>query len=88
MSLKAELDAFRSEFMVTVAPETRDAMVRADMETGCFRHSAKRVEGRRWRAGFPVARRWRRLRTFAGAAYVRSSCPQFLPRRLAPILKP
>ena len=32
MSLKAELDAFRSEFMATVAPEIRDAMVRADME--------------------------------------------------------
>ena len=32
MSLKAELDAFRSEFMAQVAPEVRDAMVRADME--------------------------------------------------------
>ena len=32
MSLKAELDAFRSEFMANVAPEVRDAMVRADME--------------------------------------------------------
>ncbi len=32
MSLKAELDAFRSEFMANVAPEIRDAMVRADME--------------------------------------------------------
>jgi peroxiredoxin len=32
MSLKAELAAFRSEFMATVAPEIRDAMVRADME--------------------------------------------------------
>jgi peroxiredoxin len=32
MSLKGELDAFRSEFMAKVAPEIRDAMVRADME--------------------------------------------------------
>ena len=32
MSLKAELDAFRSEFMAHVPPEVRDAMVRADME--------------------------------------------------------
>jgi peroxiredoxin len=32
MSLKAELAAFRSEFLATVAPEIRDAMVRADME--------------------------------------------------------
>ena len=32
MSLKAELDAFRSEFMAQVPAEIRDAMVRADME--------------------------------------------------------
>jgi hypothetical protein len=32
MSLKAELDSFRSEFMAQVPPEVRDAMVRADME--------------------------------------------------------
>lgn len=32
MLLKAELDAFRSKFMANTAPETRDAMVRADME--------------------------------------------------------
>jgi peroxiredoxin len=32
MSLKAELDAFRSGFMAQVPPEIRDAMVRADME--------------------------------------------------------
>jgi peroxiredoxin len=32
MSLKTELDTFRSEFMANVAPETRDAMVLADME--------------------------------------------------------
>jgi peroxiredoxin len=32
MSLKAELDAFRSEFMAQAPPEIRDAMVRADME--------------------------------------------------------
>ena len=32
MSLKAELDSFRSEFMAQVAPEVRDSMVRADME--------------------------------------------------------
>jgi len=32
LSLKAELDAFRSEFMAQVAPEIREAMVRADME--------------------------------------------------------
>jgi peroxiredoxin len=32
MSLKTELDDFRSEFMANVAPEIRDAMVRADME--------------------------------------------------------
>src|SRR5580658_3422501 len=32
MSLKAELDAFRSEFMAQVSPEIREAMVRADME--------------------------------------------------------
>jgi peroxiredoxin len=32
MSLKAELDTFRSGFMASVAPEIRDAMVRADME--------------------------------------------------------
>jgi peroxiredoxin len=31
-SLKTELDSFRSEFMANVAPEIRDAMVRADME--------------------------------------------------------
>ena len=32
MSLKAELDAFRSEFTVQVPPEIREAMVGADME--------------------------------------------------------
>jgi hypothetical protein len=32
MSLKAELDAFRSEFVAQVPSESRDAMVRADME--------------------------------------------------------
>jgi hypothetical protein len=32
MSLKGELDAFRSEFMAQVSPEIRDAMVRADLE--------------------------------------------------------
>ena len=32
MSLKAELDAFRSEFISQVPPEIREAMVRADME--------------------------------------------------------
>jgi peroxiredoxin len=32
MSLKAELDAFRSEFMAQVPLEIREAMVRADME--------------------------------------------------------
>jgi len=32
MSLKAELDAFRCGFMGQLPPETRDAMVRADME--------------------------------------------------------
>ncbi|HYZ83362.1 MAG TPA: hypothetical protein VE621_03130 [Bryobacteraceae bacterium] len=31
MSLKAELDAFRSEFMAQLPPEIRDAMIRADM---------------------------------------------------------
>jgi hypothetical protein len=39
MSLKAELDAFRSEFMAQVSPEIRDAMVRADM-AGRLRHGA------------------------------------------------
>jgi len=32
MSLKAELEAFRSEFMAQVPSEVRDALVRADME--------------------------------------------------------
>src|SRR5579863_7061041 len=32
MSLQAELDAFRSEFMAQVPPEIHDAMVRACME--------------------------------------------------------
>jgi peroxiredoxin len=32
MSLKAELDGFRSEFMAQAPPEVRDAMIRADME--------------------------------------------------------
>jgi peroxiredoxin len=32
MSLKTELDTFRSEFMANVGPEIRDAMVLADME--------------------------------------------------------
>jgi peroxiredoxin len=32
MSLKAELGAFRSEFMAQVSPEIHEAMVRADME--------------------------------------------------------
>ena len=32
MLLKAELDAFRLEFMAQVPPEIREAMVRADME--------------------------------------------------------
>jgi peroxiredoxin len=32
MSLKAELNAFRAEFIARVSPEIRDAMVRADME--------------------------------------------------------
>lgn len=32
MSLKTQLDAFRSEFMAQVPPEIHDAMIRADME--------------------------------------------------------
>ena len=32
MSLKADLDSFRSEFMSRVRPEICDAMARADME--------------------------------------------------------
>jgi thiol-disulfide isomerase/thioredoxin len=32
MSLKAELDAFRSDFMAQVPPEVREAMVRTDMQ--------------------------------------------------------
>jgi peroxiredoxin len=32
MSLKTELDAFRSEFMAQVPPEIRDAMIRADLD--------------------------------------------------------
>jgi hypothetical protein len=32
MSLKAELDAFRADFMAKVSPEIREAMARADME--------------------------------------------------------
>jgi peroxiredoxin len=44
MSLKAELDAFRSEFMAQAPPEIRDAMVRADMElaaSGVARNALK-----------------------------------------------
>ena len=44
MSLKAELDAFRSEFVAHVPPEVRDAMVRADMELAASGHSAKSIE--------------------------------------------
>jgi hypothetical protein len=32
MSLKAELDAFRSDLMAKVSPEIREAMARADRE--------------------------------------------------------
>jgi hypothetical protein len=32
MSLKAELDAFRADFMAKVPAEIREAMARADME--------------------------------------------------------
>jgi hypothetical protein len=32
MSHKADLDAFRSEFMAQVPPEIREAMIRADTE--------------------------------------------------------
>jgi thiol-disulfide isomerase/thioredoxin len=32
MSLKAELDAFRADFMTKVPPEIRDAMMQADQE--------------------------------------------------------
>jgi peroxiredoxin len=46
MSLKAELDAFRSEFMAHVPPEVRDAMVRADMEV-----AASGIAQRALRAG-------------------------------------
>jgi peroxiredoxin len=44
MTLKADLDAFRSEFMTKVPPEIRDAMVRADMElaaSGITQHALK-----------------------------------------------
>lgn len=44
MSLKAELDAFQSEFMASVPPEIRDAMARADMElaaSGILPHALK-----------------------------------------------
>jgi hypothetical protein len=52
MSLKAELDAFRSEFMPRVPPEVRDAMVRADVEL-----AASGIAQRALRAGdrAPVA---------------------------------
>ena len=46
MSLKAELDAFRSELVAHVPPEVRDAMVRADMELAASGHSAKSIESR------------------------------------------
>ena len=48
MSIKAELDAFRSEFMANVAPEIRDAMVRADMEL-----AASGIAQRALKAGDP-----------------------------------
>ena len=44
MSLKEELDAFRSEFMAKVSPEIREAMVQADMElaaSGIARNALK-----------------------------------------------
>lgn len=44
MSLKDELDAFRSEFMTKVSPEIRQAMTRADTElaaAGITKHALK-----------------------------------------------
>ena len=44
MSLKAELDAFRADFMARVSPEIREAMARADMElaaSGISQHVLK-----------------------------------------------
>ncbi len=44
MSLKEELDAFRSEFMAKVSPEIREAMAQADMElaaSGIARNALK-----------------------------------------------
>jgi hypothetical protein len=32
MSLQAELDAFRADYMKTLPPDTRDAMLRADAQ--------------------------------------------------------
>lgn len=55
MPLKAELDAFRSEFMANAAPEIGDAMVRR-YGTGGFRNYTKSVESRRLCAGLPIAR--------------------------------
>ena len=46
MTLKAKLDAFRSEFMAQAPPEIRDAMIRADMEL-----AASGISQRALRAG-------------------------------------
>ena len=61
-SLKADLDAFRADFMAKVPAEIREAMARADMELGCFRRRTARIESRWSGAGFPLARRVWRLR--------------------------
>ena len=87
MSLKAELDAFRSEFMAQTPPEIRDAMVRADMEL-----AASGIAQRALKAGdrapdfsLPDARGgYVRLNGSAGGG---PGCPEFLPRRLVPILQ-
>jgi peroxiredoxin len=47
MTLKAELDAFRSDFMAKALPEIREAMARADMElavSGTAQHASKAGE--------------------------------------------
>ena len=87
MSLKAELDAFRSEFMAQVPPEIRDAMVRADMELAAsgIAQRALKAGDRAPDFGLPDARGgYVRLKDLLATG---PRCPQFLSGRLVPILQ-